>query len=355
MKFSKVFLTALLAGLSLFASAAELTFDVKIDRTQWGARPIQKKTVAIFLVDCSGSMWYYDLDGKRYNERGKKWNRAQLLARKLLPERFGALPLGSEVYVYLYSTKVHPDNVPFKKRWWKKEYAKFTSREIRERFLSDLQGQIALVLEEIRNGKWLQDPNVRLQLLDYTDGANYTGGQSWRFKYGSNDGTSFARAKADFERDWAGVLARIEAKKKDGGAFVSIQNIGTEKENPGVNRIPEYGVEFACDKKVLKNFQETIGLFASFPLDEDNWKLLLKQKGMWGVKVQFGSEPGRFCTIFPGKPENQLTVRVPDLKGKTTKVTVSFVCPREAPGVFKLILPGPIRLYLPGSEARERK
>jgi|GEM_PF-3713725 len=378
MKFSKVFLTALLAGLSLFAAAAELTFGVKISRSgesdlvsggaKQNQKKIQKKNVAVFLIDCSGSMWYYDLDGKEYSERGKKWNRAQLVTRKMLPERFRALPLDSEVYVYLYSTKVNPDNVPFKKRWWKKEYAKFTSREIRERFLSDLQGQIiaiakkngltpyfdakALVLEEMRNGKWLQDPNVRLQLLDYTDGANFTGGQSWRFKYGSNNGTSFARAKADFERDWAGVLARIGAKKKEGGAFVSIQNIGTERENPGVNRISEYGVEFACDKKVLKNFQETIGLFASFPLDEDNWKLLLKQRGAWGVKVQFGSEPGRFCTIFPGKPEKQFKVPVPDLKGKTTKVTVSFVCPREAPGVFKLILPKPIEFYLSAPQAK---
>ena len=394
MKFSKVFLTAVLAGLSLLAAAAELTFDLEILRngeadsaskgatqTRKQTRRGQKKTIAVFVIDCSGSMRseYKDENERMYygkTGKGRPWKRYEVIRDRKLPERFAALPLGTHVYAYLHCLRGDD--------WGIFREAALTSPEKKAEFLAELQREItvrmprpgvaggatpyydtlAFALERIQSSGWLRDPNVYLELFDWSDGKNNTGGWTrfrkktgeWaEFKYKAVQGRAYydaqlREATALFEHDWGDVLKQVKAKKAEGKAFYDIQNVGSKKESD-VKQISEYGVEFACDKKALENLQERIGLFASFPLDEDNWKLLLKQKGQWGVKVQFDSGQGRVYEISPGKSA-PLKVTLPDSKGKMTKVTVSFVCPKAVPGEFTLFLPKPVEFYLSAPAAK---
>lgn len=394
MKFSKVFLTALLAGLSLFAPAAELTFDLKIEHSGEAApgpggamqdrKQIQrarKKTIAVFVIDCSGSMRrvYKDAKGRMYfgkTGKGPAWKRYQEIRDRKLPERFAALPLGTHVYAYFHCFRGGD--------WGVLREGVLTTPEAKAGLLAELQREItarmpapgrsgaatlyydtwAFALEKIRSAGWLRDPNVYLEFFNWSDGKNNTGGWTryrkktgeWAdVKYMSIEGhqryaAQLEEAKEKFEHDWGGVLKRIEEKKAEGKAFSDFLNVGTKGESD-VKQTSEYRVDFLCGKKVLGNLQERLGLIATFPLDEANWQLLLKQKGPWGVKVRFDGGGEQVYGISPGKSAS-FKVAVPELKGKAAKVTISFVCPKIVPGEFTLFLPKPVEFYLSAPAAK---
>jgi len=371
----KVLCTALLTGLSLCAAAASLTFDLQIKR---GAPvdhnpEIKKQTIAVFVIDCSGSMMhhkYVDQEtGKDY--RGPSgseaaWTRADLVCRKLLPERFEALPAGAQVFAYLYG--VTGEN--YRGGWLTEKHQTLDSREKKAAFLQELQQAIygrvkengatpyydtmEKVLRRIEKSGWLKDPKINLELYDYTDGANATNGFDDGFVYTShvkspsyqNDLVRLAKL---FDGKWGKFLKQIAQK-----GFYEQLNIGTKQENPGVKHIPAFKVNFAGDKPALKSPQDAAGqkvpLYASFPVNQECWDLL--QKAQCTVVVRFGNDPVvQSCPVSLGKASGSIKVTVPDeAMDKETKVTVSLDCPKGVEGKFTLAAPAPVIFELPAPE-----
>lgn len=371
MKVSKFLYAALIAGLSFLASAADLTFDLKINRgAEVDCNPqVKKQTVAIFVIDCSGSMMfneYVDQEtGKKYygpSGTGKKaWNRAQLVAEKLLPELFETLPAGTQAYAYLYTMQWDPMITEMT--------AVFSSPEEKAKFLNALKKGIytrvekngatpyydtmELVLTKIKKTDWLANPNVNLMLFDYTDGLNATG-YVRGFRYPSNHGkkepiykAELEAAKERFNSKWGNFLKRIAQK-----GFYEQLNVGTKAENPEVKHIPAYKVALTCDQSALKNPQDApsqrVPLYAAFPVNQESWNLL-RQKDQCKVSIKFGNGSFKSYPVSLKNSANQIKVSVPnDALNKPTLVTVSFDCSKGVPGKFTLFPPKPIQFYLPG-------
>lgn len=363
MKFSKIPVIALLAGMSMLAAAADLTFDLQISR---GAPKdynpeIQKKTVAVFVIDCSGSMKLPYEDPK--TGRSTRWTRVGLICEKLLPERFEALPAGAEVLAYLYGVT---DKNCWGGRWLTKRHQTLDSREKKAAFLRDLQQSIdkrvsergatpyydtmERVLRGIQEAGWLNDPKINLELYDYSDGANATNGFDDDFFYAShaqapsyhNDLVRLARR---FNGKWGSFLKQIAQK-----GFYEQLNLGTKKENPGVKHIPAFKVNFTCDDSGLKSPGETasqkVPLYASFPVNQECWDLLKKDQCTLGIR--FGSGKVQSRRVSLGKAGESFKVPVPaDAMAKATKVTVSLDCPKGVSGKFTLAAPAPVSFWLP--------
>jgi len=376
MKFMKILCTALLTGLSLFAAAADLAFDLQISR---GAPKdynpeIKKQTIAIFVIDCSGSMMhhkYVDQEtGKDYrgpSGRENPWLRVDLVCRKMLPERFEALPAGTQVFAYLYG--VTPKN--YRGGWLTEKHQTLDSREKKAAFLQELQQAVygrvkengatpyydamEQVLRAIQAAGLLNNPRVNLELYDYTDGANATNGFDAGFFYTSHVKSPSYQNDLDrlakrFNGKWGSFLTRIAQK-----GFYEKLNVGTKQENPGVKHIPAFKVNFACDKPALKSPKEAasqkVPLYASFPVNQECWDLL--QKAQCTVKIQFGNGPVQACPVSLGQASCPVKVAVPaEAMDKKTKVTVSLDCPKGVEGKFSLAAPAPVSFYLPAPAAR---
>ena len=369
MKFTRYIYCALLTILSVVAASAELTFDVRINRgAEVECNPqFKKQTIAIFAIDCSGSMVldYIDQETKeKYNGpsgKDKAWSRERLIREKLLPERLEALPVGTQVYAYLYGKRDGD--------WLTKKTQELTSSEITNTFLKDLQEEITkrvaidgvtpyydameMVLDLIKKSDWLNDSNVNLMLFDYTDGMNATGTYKG-FSYPSNHwaknqkvyNAMFIEARSRFNSKWGDFLKLIAEN-----GFYEQLNVGTMKENEGVKHIPTYKVAFTCDKSALRNPQDvasqTIPLYVSFPMNQENWNLLVQQDKC-KVNVRFGDSQGQDYPVSLKASSNPIRIVVPaSALNETTKITVFFDCPKEVPRKFTLVPPVPIILYLP--------
>ena len=358
MKISRVLGAALLIGTTFFAAAADLTFDLKINR---GAakdyNPENQKTnIAVFVIDCSGSMImpYPQVPA---------WSREKYVRMKLLPDQFEALPPGTEAFVYLYS--VFDD----KEDWKTIKHKILASQGIKDAFLKELQDEIekrvklkgatpyfdtmALVLDKIKKD-WLDDPNVNLWLFDYTDGKNETNGffpNDFRYQSHRDNPRLLEVAAKKFSRDYGACLRQIKNDKKR--LFYLPLNVGTEEERPNFNRTPEYKVNFYLKKTSLKNPQDApsqiVPLSADFGVDQECWKLL--QNDPCTVRIQFNDGKFQSYRVSLGKSQNQIKVNVPD---GANKVTVFFDCPEGRQGKFTLIPPGaPVIIRLPPADPKK--
>ena len=284
-----------------------------------------------------------------------------LICKKMLPERFEALPEGTQVYTYLYS--LYNENAP----WMTPNKAVLSTPGIKADFLRKLQQDIIAkvkmsgatpyfdtmhqVLSSIEKTGWLNNPHVNLMLFDYTDGLNATDYCTW-LRYPANHRAAnysdqLAASKKRFNNRWGAFLQRI-AKQ----GFYEQLNLGTAKENPGVKHIPAYKVAFNGDKSGLKSPQDVrsqkVPLFASFPVNQESWDILTR-KDQCAVRIQFGRGPVRQYPVSLRKTVNSIQVPVPaDAMSKATLVTVFFVCPAGEKGKFTLAAPKPVSFYLPG-------
>lgn len=380
MKLTKFLLSSLLAVSSLVAGAADLTFDLKIDRGAPKVDSVQlvkKDTIAVFVIDCSGSMLgdYEDKDGNKYygpagRKSKKPWSRVDWVCWNLLPERFKALPSKTQVYVYLYSLA----NV---KKYFKMIPKVLDSDATKELFLQDLRKQImssdffwknengrlvggatpyydtmAAVLSAVENNSWLCG-SINLELYDYTDGANNTLNYK-NFKYktnGENNSTELEAAKKNFTRDYGAVLDKIA---KEG--FYEPLNVGTKKENPGVKQIPAYRVSFSSGKSVLadplKNPSQSVPLNVFFRVNEESWALLQKEKCT--VAVQVGSGPAKEQVFDLRGGQCKITISDDVLKNseKEIPVIVSLKCTNGNTDKFTLVSPAPVKIYLPAPDRK---
>ena len=364
MKFSKTLCAVLVLGTALFAAAADLTLDLQIKR---GAPvdynpQIRKTTVAVFVIDCSGSMKEKFVD-QETRQGFKNWSRVQLVAEKLLPERFEALPKDAQVCAYLYSvtngncrsgkwlTEMRKTlDTPASKAQFLKELQRAVYARVDERGATPYYDTMEKVLIGIRKAGWLNDPKINLELYDYTDGENATNGFEGDFFYQSHvEAESYkadlARLARRFDAIWGDCLKQI-AKK----GFYEQLNVGTKQERPDVKHIPAYKVVFSCGKTALKSPRDAaaqkVPLYVSFPVNQESWDLLKQAQGK--LRVQFGAGALREFPVAVGKPVSSVKVPVPaEAMRQATKVTVSFDSPKGVPGKFTLAAPAPVSFVLP--------
>ena len=345
MKVSKIFGAVLLAGMSLLTMAADLTFDLKINRgVAKDYNPEnKKKNIAVFVIDCSGSMaapydpsgkgqFYYGPDGP--GPRKAKWTRVQKLCEELLPEQIMNLPM-DETHVFLYSS--YDGSGPFPAR----RSVTFKTAQDKVAFLKQLKLAIytrvakngatpyfdtmRMVLCEIKD-KWLDDRNVNLWLFDYTDGENATNGfypETFIFNAHQKNQSQKNAAADDFKKSlYNKWLDRIKNDKKR--LFYNETNIGTADERKGFNQTPQYQVIFYCQKSDLKNPKDapkqTVRLSADFGVKPEIWNLLQNQPCTLKIQFDNGQVQSRQVVISASKKQ-PITLEVPD---GAAKVTVTF-------------------------------
>ena len=86
-------------------------------------------------------------------------------------------------------------------------------------------------------------------------------------------------------------------------------------------------------------------------MSEDNWKYLTtSNQNQYTVRIQFNNERPIVKNIDLRKKDNKFTLPVPaDAVNKSTEVKISFGCPEEIPGKFKLSTSKePLKFILPG-------
>ncbi len=385
---SQLFLASILtvAVCCMHSRALSATLNIELDvQTQvakLSSRP-DVKNVAIFVLDRSGSMKKPNTEGKSPNDllTESVRERARVLAAEA-PE--------TQVYLLPFNDKIMKMEGPFSMRTELKtvlDWDGFNAKKCES--LTLLYDTLAFALDraEIEIGK---NPNTKVQIYAYTDGANETG----REKYYKNENfenkktipVQFAAprgTKTENDKAYGEFMGKYEVKIRQyvvAGKMDDIQwrwlGAGEPPKGVGNVRKDEYKLLLSSSNTVLKNpsvvQSQTLSAALAIPMPEEYKPRLASLRA--GLSLEIGGRevsgtivslaPGRQTVHFEipdgiiGDKETPGRIRLSDIPDAWDRIALKEPSPLEVkfaePGVLSMLFvePGAEKYVRVGDEVR---